>query len=150
VDIDLGKALGGRYAKEFIDVVKGRMDTTVRGKAHQMQLFAGRLDIVEGRTDLLVFEEPVLAAGDIDLHKVLIDHPAGAEIHMADLGIAHLAVRKAHIFAAGLKVGTGILGAKCVDIRCTLGPYSVGIIVAALTPAVQNHKKNFSVHNYIQ
>ena len=88
----------------------------------------------------------MFAAGDVDLHQVLVHHAAGAEVHVADLGVAHLAVGQADELAAGLQVAHRILGPEGVDMRRALGKDRVGIVVAAFTPAVENHQKNFSVH----
>jgi hypothetical protein len=65
---------------------------------------------------------------------------------VTNLGVAHLAVRKTNVFSAGLKVAVRILFTQCVDVGGTLCPDSVGIVVAAFAPTVQNHEKYFSVH----
>jgi len=59
------------------------------------------------------------------------------------LGVAHLAVRKSHKFAASLQMAIRILGPKSVDMGRSLGPDSIGIVVTAFTPAVQVMSKTF-------
>ncbi len=146
VDIHFVQSFFLGYAQEFVHVVQGAVHAAVGGKAHQMQLFAALLHIVIGCLYLFVFQQFVLTAGDIDLHQVLIHHAAGAQVHVAYLGVAHLAVRKAYIFPAGLQVRGRVFGAEGVNVGGTLGPDGVGVVVTAFAPAVQNHQKYFSVH----
>ena len=101
-------------------MVEAGVDSSVRAEPEEMELLAVCLGIFIGSLDLLVLHEGMLPAGDVDLHEVLIDHAAGAEVHVSDLGVAHLSVRKADIFTAGLKMRKRILCAKAVDERSAL------------------------------
>ncbi len=67
------------------------MDCMPPGSRRRHGLFQGR--IVEERT---------VRDGFADPGELLIDNPAGTEIHMADFGIAHLAARQPHV-----RAGTG-------------------------------------------
>ena len=146
MDIDLLQAVFLRYAQELIDMVQGGVHAAVGGQAHQVELLAGGLDVVVDRLDLGVVEELVLAHGHVDLDEVLVDHAAGAEVHVSDLGVAHLSVGQADVLAAGLQVAVRILGAQAVDDRRALRPDGVGIIMSALAPTVEDHQKYFAVH----
>ena len=127
-------------------MVQGGVDTAVGGEAHQVEFLAGGLDIVVDRLDLGIVEELVVADGHVDLDQVLVDDAAGAEVHMANLGVAHLPVRQADVFAAGLQVAGRIFRTQAVDDRRALRPDGVGIIVFALAPTVEDHQKYFTVH----
>ena len=82
----------------------------------------------------------MLAAGDIDLDKVLVHHTSGAQVHVTHFGVAHLAVGKADELAAGLQVAGRVFCTKGIDVRGALGPDSVGIVVATFAPTIQNHQ----------
>ena len=84
-------------------------------ESHKVQFLAGVADIVVNRLDLRVLHHRMVPAGHIDFHKVLIDHAAGAEVHVAHFGVAHLAVRQADVLAAGLEVAHGIFLSQRVD-----------------------------------
>lgn len=101
------------------------MHSAVGGKAHQVQFLAAGLHIVIYGFDLLVLEELVVACGHIDLDQVLVDDAACAEVHMADLGVAHLSVRKADVLAAGLEMAVRILCPEGLNERSALGEYRI-------------------------
>ena len=84
------------------------MHAAVGGEAHQVQLLAALFHVVVCRFNLRILQELMLAAGDIDLHQVLVYHAAGTQIHVAHLGVAHLTVRKTYIFTAGLQMAARV------------------------------------------
>ena len=122
VHVHFVKAFFLCHAKELVHVVKGAVNAAVGCKAHEVELLAAFFHILEGSLYLLVLQEFVLTARDVYLYKVLVHHAAGAKVHVADLGVAHLAVREAYIFTAGLKVAGGIFGTDGVDIGGAFGP----------------------------
>ena len=146
VDINLVQTVLACHPEEFVHVIQGGVHAAVGGEAHQVELLAGILHIVIDRLDLGVLQELVVADGHVDLDEVLIDHAAGAQVHVSDLGVAHLPVRQADVFAAGLQVAGRIFRAQGVDRRRALRPDGVGIIVFALAPTVEDHQKYFTVH----
>ena len=127
-------------------MVEGRVDTAVGAEAEEMELLAGLLHIVVGGLDLGVLEKGMLAAGDVDLDEVLIDDAAGAEVHVSYLGVAHLSVGQADVFAAGLEMGHGIFCAEAVDEGRALRVDCIGLVVATFSPAVEDHQKYFMFH----
>ena len=147
VDVNLLQAVFLRDAEELIHVLQGGVHAAVGGEAHQVELLAGGLDIVVDRLYLGVLEEFMVTDGHVDLDEVLVDHAAGAQVHVADLGVAHLPVRQTDVFAAGLQVAVRIFRTQAVDDRRALRPDGVGIIVFALAPTVEDHQKYFSIHN---
>ena len=88
------------------------------------------------------------AVGDrfVDARQILHHHPAGAEIHVPDLGIAHLPVGQADIMLACLELRVRPALHQRVPDRC---PGAVDRIVGglavlgrALTPAVEDAQHN--------
>ena len=146
VDIDLFQAVLLGDTEELIDMLQGGVHAAGGGEAHQVELLAGVLDVVVNRLDLGIVEEFVVADRHVDLDEVLVHHAAGAEVHVTDLGVAHLPVRQTDILAAGLQVAGRIFGAQAVDHRRALRPDGIGIIVLSLAPTVEDHQKYFSVH----
>jgi hypothetical protein len=65
-----------------------------------MHGFAGGNGFVHGGADGRVLEELAVADRFGHASEVLIHHAAGAEVHVADFGVAHLAVRQADVHAA--------------------------------------------------
>ena len=72
-----------------------------RDQAQQVQGASAAGAAIHGRGQRRVREEVALADAPVDAGQVLIDHAARAEVHVADLGVAHLARRQADRFAAG-------------------------------------------------
>ena len=122
------------------------MHSAVGAEAEEVELLAGLLHVVVGGLDFRVGEEFVLAACDVDLDEVLVDNAAGAEVHVTDLGVAHLAVGQADVFAACLEVAEGIFLAQAVDERLALGVDCIAMVVASFAPTIKDHKKYFSIH----
>ena len=55
----------------------------------------------------LVCEKGPILNGPADFGQILKYHPAGADIGMAHLGVAHLAIRKPHIQSGGRQPAPG-------------------------------------------
>ena len=120
-------------------MVKGAVHAAMGGQTHKVKLLAGSPDILKYSCYLLVFQKLMFTAGDVYLYKVLVNYAAGAKVHVPDLAVAHLPVRQADIFPAGLKMAEGILGAERINIGGSLCPNCIGIVVTAFAPAIQNH-----------
>ena len=137
--------LGNR--EELVNVCKGRVHSAHGSQAHKMESLAVGLCIIVGCLDFGILKQFVVAAGDVDFHKVLIHDPSCTEVEVAHFRIAHLSVRQSHIFAAGLKVAERIFLAERIDVWSALGVDCIGPIVLSLAPSVKNHQKYFSFHN---
>jgi hypothetical protein len=61
-------------------------------------------------------EERAVFDPGVDAHEVLHDHAAGAEIHVPDLGIAHLTGRQTDMAFGGLQEGRRMQPAQAVQI----------------------------------
>ena len=111
-----------------------------------MELLAGLFYIVIYAFYLRSGEQLVLAAGLVDFHKILIYNASCAKVHVADLGVSHLSVRKTDSLAACLQVAHRVFRSERVNERRTGRVDGIGVVMSAFTPTIQNHKKNFSVH----
>ena len=69
-----------------------------------MQGFAALFNVVINSCDFLVLKKLVCSAGAVDLHQILVDDAAAADVEVTYLRVAHLAVGQTHVFAAGHKV----------------------------------------------
>src|SRR5438105_2501968 len=99
-----------------------------------------------GESFLSHFVPLQLASGDrfIDTSEVLKDDPAGAQIEMADFGIAHLTIGKSDIGAARAQFAPGIISIKLI-VKWSSGEergvavfLSLGLAAGIDTPAVAN------------
>ena len=90
--------------------------------------------------DLGVLQDRIVAAGAVDLHQILVDHAAGADIEVPDLRIAHLAVGQSDVLAVGAQLGMGIFRRHGRDIFGMDGRNDIGLVVAAVAPAVEDHQ----------
>ena len=140
MDINLVKSLLLGHTEEFVHMGKGAVHTAVGGKAHEVEFLAALLYIIENSLDLGVLEELMVPAGHIDLDKILINDPSCAEVRMTHLRVTHLAVRKTDVFAAGLEMAHWILCSQGIDVRSSLRPDGVGVVMTPLSPAIENHK----------
>ena len=103
--------------------------------------------VFERLDDLGIPQDRVVTAGAVDLHEVLIDHAAGADIEVTDLRIAHLTVGQADVLAVGAQLGMGIFFGHGRNVGGMDSRNDVRLVVTAVAPAVENHKKNLVVHN---
>ena len=72
---------------------------------------------VDGGTEHSILLQLTVFDGFVDAGKTLIHHASGAEVHVADFGVAHLAVRQAHGFTGGLDQYVRILLQQAVPGR---------------------------------
>src|SRR4051812_5437897 len=71
--------------------------------------------------------------GIADPHQLLLYHPAGADVQVPDLGVAHLSVRQPDIAARGVQEG---MRAALPELREGRGPGEAdGIVGLIFTPA---------------
>ncbi len=130
VYIDIRKSLFLCHLEQRIKVCDMAVDTAVREKAVQMQVSSGLLYILHCVKELRILEE--LAVLDFlgDAGKILINDAAGAHIHVTDLRVAHLAVRKTDRKTARVSFDEGIFLHQLVhDGRFCLGDRIVKRVV---------------------
>ena len=75
--------------------------------------------------------------------QVLVDDAPGANVHVADLGIAHLALRQADVAALGVHQGVRAVGQQPPPVRQVgLGQGIVGRRLLTMAPAVQDQQEH--------
>ena len=90
--------LGGDLQKRE-DLLLLAVHAAGREQAHHVQGAAGRLDPVETLVQRPIAGKLTLLNRPVDPGQILIDHPAGTQVHVADFRVAHLPVRQAHVGA---------------------------------------------------
>ena len=105
VDADLPHLPGQRHAHQRAQVVDVRVHAAVGDQAHQVQRSPGRAGAVAGRDERRVLGQRAVGHGRAEPHQVLRHDAPGAEVQVADLGVAHLAGRQADVVAGGGDAG---------------------------------------------
>ena len=117
------------------------MDAAVGNQTDEMQRAVVGFCVFHGTQKRLVLKEHAVpyVLGDLDQH--LIDHAAGADVGMSNLGIAHLAVRQAHVKAGSADLGEAIPGLQGIDVGSALGENGIALkIVISNAEAIENEK----------
>ena len=94
----IGKNFGQRG-----DVILMRMHAAGRHQADEMTGAAAGFELLDQIDERRRARDVAAGDGGVDARQVLHHHAAGADIHMADFGIAHLAVRQADGAARGVQ-----------------------------------------------
>ena len=111
-----------------------------------MQGCAGLLGVFHGGFQHVVLKELAVTDGLGDAGQLLIDHAAGADVGVADLTVAHLAVGQAHVHAGSTDLGVGIGGKQLVQVGGACGVDGVGAGVVAAAKTIHN-AKHYRFHN---
>ncbi len=109
VHIYVGQPLLLRHLQQRIQMCDVAVHAAVRQQAVQMQISACLLHVLHGVKKLGILEEiPILnLLGDAG--EILVNDAPGAHIHMADLGVSHLSVRKTDRKSARISLDERIL-----------------------------------------
>ena len=81
--------------------------------------------------------------GPVDAEQILVDDPAGADVHVADFAVAHLSIRKPDVFAVSPECGFGMLTQQFIHKGGVSGGDGVARIVVADAPSVQDDEGAF-------
>jgi hypothetical protein len=112
----LGAALGC-HSDHGVDVVLVSMNTAIRQQAENMYGFVIGDSSVDGFDVHRIGEEITVADGFVDAGEALVNDAPGAEGHMADFAVTHLAFRQADIQTGGGNEAFGIIGPELVPHR---------------------------------
>jgi hypothetical protein len=93
-----------------------------------------------GGAQLGVVEEAAVLDRGVDPGQVLVDDPARAEVHVPDLGIAHLPVRQADVAAFGMDQGVRGLLPDPPPVRQVGLRQGVVLRLLAMAPAIQDQQ----------
>ena len=80
-----------------------RVDTAVGDEPEEVHISAALLRPLEGAVERRVLEERAVADRDVHALEILEEDPARADREMADLGVAHLALRQPDRLSRGLQ-----------------------------------------------
>ncbi len=75
------------------------------------------LDVIERELEGRVRAKRTVFDRDVDARQRLVDDAAGADVHMADFGVAHLTLGKANGFAGSFNQSIWILGEQIIEMR---------------------------------
>ena len=98
----------GSHLDQGLDMVHVRMNAAGAHKAHEVKGLAFGLDIVHSLDEDLVLGDGAVLDGIVDARKLLEDDAAGTDIEVTHLGVAHLAIGKAHVLARSAERGVGV------------------------------------------
>ncbi|MND93237.1 hypothetical protein D3C80_854180 [compost metagenome] len=138
VDV-LSAALEGQFGHGN-QVILVAVYAAIGQQAHEVHGFSGGDRFVHGSADGRILEELAVADRFGDASEVLIHHAAGAEVHVTDFGVAHLAIRKADVHAAARDQAVRHGGPQAVQYGLLRGEDSVGFRAVTVTEAVENHQ----------
>ena len=113
------------------------MDPAGREQAENMDSPPIGCSAVEVGDQGRVFKKASLFDGLTDPGELLRDKAACAQMHMADLGIAHVFIRQTHIEARAAEQGVWVKGPEIVPYRFMGTVYGIVFGDVAMTPAVQ-------------
>ena len=112
-----------------------------------MHRAAGLLGVLHRPQQGGIFKKAAVPDIPGDAGQLLIDHPAGADVGVAHLAVAHLAIGQAHVLAGAVQPGMGTGLKQPVQIGCAGAGHRVGRGGRGDAPAVQDHKQQrFFVH----
>ena len=139
VDVDLGDALLLRHLEQRVEVTLVAVHAARGDEAHEMNRAALFLGILHDGDERLVLEEIAVLDVARDARELLVDEAARADVRVADLGVAHLAVRQADELAGCLEVTGVIVCEEAVEDRSLRFLHRVALIeLAAETAAIHD------------
>ncbi len=122
------------------DVVLVAVHATGGEQAHEMERAVDRLRGGTGGAQFGIGEEAAVLDGRIDAGEVLVDDPAGAEVHVPDFGVAHLPVRQADEAALGVDQRMRVASQQGVPVRQRRLREGIVGRVFAVAPAVEDEQ----------
>src|SRR5436190_9524125 len=94
----LNVLLFGSIAQGFKMIDVG-VHAAIRNQTHEMNFFIVLFCIFKCTENNRMAMKRTVADGKINFYQILVNYSAGADVEMADFGIAHLTIRQANIFA---------------------------------------------------
>ena len=138
VQVDPLGATLGRQLGHGGDVLLVAVHAAVGQQAEDVHRLAGAYRLIDRATDGRIVEELAVANGLGHPGEVLVHDAAGAEVHMADLGVAHLPVRQAHVHAAAGDQTMGLGGAQVIVHRRVGSVDGVVLGAVAVAEAIED------------
>ena len=122
------------------------VDAAVRDEADEMKRAAPVAAPVHRVDERFVVEEIAVPDALVDPREVLVDDPAGAHVHVADLGVSHLAGRQADRFAGGDQLRMRVACEQRVVDRLGRQRDRVVIAFGAQSPPIEDHQYQRTSH----
>ncbi len=138
VDVDALEVVLRGHAEEGVEVSELGVDAAVGDEADEVQGVAALGCVVHGLDEGGVLEELAGGDGGVDAGDVHADDAAGAEVEVADFGVAHLAVGEADEVVAGADEGVGVVAEESVVGGLARKGDGVGVGFGAVSPAVED------------
>ena len=124
--------------REFRHMIPVRMHAARREQSHQVATAAALAQLLDKREEGGVARERAVFHGGIDAGQVLQHRPACADGHVADLGVAHLALGQADGGAGGREQTVGTRAGQAVPDRRFGQGDGVVVPLRPMPPAVQH------------
>ena len=107
-------------------------------QADQMADATGCLEVVDKSGQRRILSQRAVGHRRVDARQILHDDTPGAQVHVPDLGIAHLALGQTHFLGRGIQARARTRGDQTVPGRC-LGQGN-GVVGGrfAVAPSVQD------------
>ena len=137
--------LMGNGAEGF-HVVDVRVHAAIAQQANEVQGLVVGQGVLQGFGQGGHLRQLALADGLADAHQLLVDHPAGPDVHVAHLGVAHLALGQAHGLARGLQRAVREALQQFMKKRRTSRINGRNRGILGNTPAIENHQQNLLTH----
>src|SRR4030095_2419930 len=137
MDVPLSRAATRGELDEGADMRLVAVDATGRQQAEYVQRCAGSLAEIDRALQHAVSREFPGFDRMIDPRQVLIHDPAGADAHMADLGVAHLAVGQTDVAPRAGDQRMRRVTPERIPGRCARGRDRVVDRGRVVTPAIQ-------------
>ena len=117
------------------------MYTSVRDKAHQVDIHPVLLGIFECLDDLRILTDRLVAAGAVDLHQILINDTPGTDVEVSDLRVTHLSIGQTDILAVGAQLCMGITACHLRNIGgLHLGDH-IPLLSVSDPPSIEDHQQ---------
>ena len=125
-----------RQLEQGLLVADVGMHPTAAEQADDVQARAARPHMLHRGDECLILEEAPIVDLAVDERDRLDHHEPGAQVEMADLGVAHLARRQADVALGGMQQAPGAAGAPGVDVGRLRQADCVTLALLTLTPAI--------------
>ena len=146
VDIDGVAAQLAGHLDGGLHVLDMGVDAAVAEQTHDMHGLARVPGGGHGLQIGGILKEVPVGDGLGDFGQVLEHHPAGADVGVAHLAVAHLALGQTHVQAGGGEVGAGVFGKELVQHRGVGGVDRVALVTGAEAEAIHNNKNGWGFH----
>lgn len=116
------------------------VNASVGKQAENMHGVTCRDGLIDRGADVRILKEVAVTDGLGYPSEILIHHAACAQVHMTDFGVAHLAVRKAHIHTAAGNQTVRLTSEQAIINRLVGSMDGVEFGIVAMSEAIENHQ----------